>query len=142
MNPSAFDPAALFARLAGSYTLTFEADESCSLEPSLKVVTYDVSLGTTPFRYLAVLVPSHAFAGDLWALDRADQGFAFRWNVDCELPDTAGSTVFYLCGEGAAVTADNGTISGVFPGGNIYFDADHRPLCATSGHRFVFRRKR
>jgi hypothetical protein len=60
-----FDPAALFATLAGPYTLTFEADESCPLAPSLKVLTYDVVLEPSRFRYLGVRVPSKAFVGDL-----------------------------------------------------------------------------
>jgi hypothetical protein len=107
-----FDPAALFATLAGPYTLTFEADESCTLPPSLEVLTYDVVLEPSRFRYLGVRAPSKALVGDLWVLASEEEGFIFRWNVDCEGRDTVGSTSFYLCGEGAAF-ATEGTISGV-----------------------------
>jgi hypothetical protein len=139
-SPAAFDPTALFARLAGPYTLTFEADESCPLPPPLKVLTYDVLLEPSPFRYLGVLVPGKAFVGDLWVLAREEQGFTLRWNVDCEAPDTVGSTAFYLCGEGAAFST-GATISGVLRGGNVYLDIDHRPFCTNGSHRFVFQRK-
>lgn len=80
-----FDPAVLFARLAGSYTLTFEADESCPLPPALKVLTYDAVLERTRYRYLGVRIPSNPnVIGDLWVLAREEQGFTLRWNVDCE----------------------------------------------------------
>ena len=39
-----FDPTALFTRLAGPYTLTIEADESCPVPPSVEVLNYDVLL--------------------------------------------------------------------------------------------------
>lgn len=139
-GPPEFDPAALFARLAGPYTLTFNADESCPLPPALKVLTYDVMLEPSPFRYLGVLVPSKAFVGDLWVLAREEEGFTLRWNVDCEVPDTVGSTSFYLCGDGAAFDTD-GTISGVLQGRNVYLDIDHRPFCTDGSHRFVFQRR-
>ena len=139
-SPAPFDPADLFARLAGPYTLTFEADESCPLPPSLKTLSYDVVLRQSPYRYIGVLVPGKPFVGDLWALAREDQGFTLRWNVDCEAPDTVGSTSFYLCGEGAAFST-NGTISGVLGGRSGYLDMDHRPLCANRSHRFVFQRR-
>jgi hypothetical protein len=139
-GPREFDPAALFAKLAGPYTLTFEADESCPLPPSLRVLTYDVFLSPSPYRYLGVRAPSTAFVGDLWALAREEEGFAFRWNVDCESPDTVGTTSFYLCGEGLAF-ATGGTISGVLGTRNVYRDIDHRPFCAIGPHRFVFQRR-
>ena len=41
---------------------------------------------------------------------REDEGFTLRWNVDCEAADTAGSTSFYLCGEGGAF-ATEGTMN-------------------------------
>ena len=135
-----FDPAALFARLAGPYTLTFEADESCPLPPSLKVLTYDVVLEPSRYRYLGVRVPSKDFVGDLWVLAREEEGFTLRWNVDCEVSDTVGSTSFYLCGEGGAF-ATEGTISGALGGRNVYLDRDHRPLCTDGSHRFVFQRR-
>ena len=138
--PAEFDPTALFARLAGSYTLTFEADQSCAVPPSLKALTYDVVLQPSRYRYLGVLVPGKPFGGDLWVLAKEEDGFTLRWNVDCEAPDTVGSTSFYLCGEGAAFSTD-GTISGVLGGRNGYLDMDHRPLCANLSHRFVFRRR-
>jgi hypothetical protein len=139
-GPAEFDPAALFAKLAGPYTLTFEADESCPLPPSLRVLTYDVLLEPSRFRYLGVLVPGKAFVGDLWLFAREEEGFTLRWNVDCEAPDTVGSTSFYLCGEGAAFATDP-TISGVLQGGNVYLDIDHRPFCTNGSHRFVFQRR-
>ena len=152
-HPPEFDPAAVFARLAGPYTLTFEAADSCPLPPSLKVLTYDVFLEpVTRYRYLGVHVPSENFVGDLWALAREEDGFTLRWNVDCEEPDTVGSTSFYLCGQGAASASDGtisgylqGTsgnlISGVLQGANGYLDMNHRPYCANGPHRFVFRRR-
>ena len=139
-GPAEFNPAALFAKLAGAYTLTFEADTSCPLPPSLNVVTYDVFVGVSPYRYLGVRVPGKDFVGDLWALATEAEGLAFRWNVDCEAPDTVGSTSFYLCGEAAASVTD-GTISGVLRGGRAYLDADHQPFCTDGSHRFVFRRQ-
>ena len=142
-GPAEFDPAALFAKLAGPYTLTFEADESCPLPPSLKVLTYDVLLQPSRYRYLGVLVPRKDFVGDLWVLATEDEGFTLRWNVDCEAPDTVGSTSFYLCGEGAAFATD-GTLSGVLQGGHVwsgYLDIDHRPFCTNSSHQFAFRRR-
>jgi hypothetical protein len=152
-RPPEFDPAAVFAKLAGPYTLTFEADETCPLPPSLKVLTYDVWLEpVTRYRYLGVHVPSEMFVGDLWALAREEDGFTLRWNVDCEVPDTVGSTSFYLCGQGAAFVSD-GTISGylqgtngyliagVLQGATGYLDLTHRPFCANGPHRFVFRRR-
>jgi hypothetical protein len=137
-SPPQFDPTALFARVAGPYTLTFEADESCPLPPSLKVLTYDVLVQPTRFRYLAVLAPGRPVVGDLWVLATEDQGFTFRWNVDCEGPDSIGSTSFYLCGQGAAFV-NGATISGVFQGANVYLDMNRRPLCANASHRFTFR---
>jgi hypothetical protein len=137
-GPLDFDPTALFAHLAGPYALTFEADETCPVPPSLRVLTYDVSVNPTRFRYMGVLVPKKPFVGDLWVLAREDEGFTFRWNVDCEVPDTVGSKSFYLCGEGAAFSS-NGTISGVLPA-NAYLDMDHRPFCTNGSHRFVFQR--
>lgn len=139
-SPVEFDPAALFATLSGPYSLTIEADESCPLPSSLKVLTYDVVLQPSRYRYLSVLVPSKAFVGDLWVSAKEEEGFTLRWNVDCEVPDTVGSTSFYLCGEGAASDTD-GTISGVLEGTNHYFDVDHRPLCPNTTHRFVFQRR-
>jgi len=139
-GPAEFDPAALFARLAGPYALTFEADESCSLPPSLKVITYDVVLEPSRYRYLGVRVPNKDFVGDLWVLAREEEGFTLRWNVDCEAPDTVGSTSFYLCGEGGAFVTE-GTISGVLGGRNVYLDTDHRPFCTDGAHRFVFARR-
>ena len=141
-RPPEFDPAALFAKLAGPYTLTFEAHEDCPLPPSLKVLTYDVWLEATRNRYLGVRVPSKPFVGDLWVLAREEEGFTLRWNVDCEAPDTVGSTSFYLCGEGAAFPTD-GTIAGEIRGTVYqgYFDIDHRPLCTNGSHRFVFQRR-
>jgi hypothetical protein len=139
-RPPEFDPAAVFAKLAGPYTLTFEAHEDCPLPPSLKVLTYDVWLAPTRFRYLSVLVPSKAFVGDLWALAKEEDGFTLRWNVDCEVPDSVGSTSFYLCGQGVAFASD-GTISGLLQGPSGYLDTDHRPFCANGSHRFAFRRR-
>jgi hypothetical protein len=138
-GPPQFDPTALFAQLAGRYALTFEADESCPMPPSLRVLTYDVSLNPTRFRYMGVLIPNKPFVGDLWVLDREDEGFTLRWNVDCEVPDTVGSTSFYLCGQGAALSSD-GTISGVLSAG-AYLDMNHRPFCTNGAHRFVFQRR-
>jgi hypothetical protein len=140
VRPAEFNTAALFSRLAGAYTLTFEADESCPLPPSLQDLTYDVVLMPTQFRYIGVHVPGKPFVGDLWVLEREDQGFTLRWNVDCEVPDTAGSTTFYLCGQGAAFAVD-GIISGVLGGRDGYLDADHRPFCANGAHRFEFQRR-
>jgi hypothetical protein len=152
-RPPDFDPAALFARLAGPYTLTFEANESCPLPPSLKVLTYDVLLEpVTRYRYLGVRVPSESFVGDLWALANEEEGFTLRWNVDCEVPDTVGATSFYLCGQGSALVSDgmisgfvqgtNGSlIFGVLQGANGYLDMNHRPFCANGPHRFVFQRR-
>jgi hypothetical protein len=137
--PPEFDPTALFAHLAGPYTLTFEADESCPVPPSLRVLTYDVDLSQTPFRYMGVLVSNKPFVGDLWALAREDEGFTLRWNVDCDIPDTVGTTSLYLCGQGAAF-ATNGTISGVLPA-NAYSDMDHRPFCTNGSHQFLFQRR-
>ena len=139
-SPAEFDPAALFATLAGPYALTFEADERCPLPSALEVVTYDVVLQPSPHRYLSVLVPGKAFVGDLWVSAREEDGFTLRWNVDCETSDAVGSTSFYLCGEGAAFVT-GGAISGVLEGANVYFDMDHRPLCPNATHRFVFQRK-
>jgi len=138
-NPAEFDPTALFTTLAGAYTLTFEADESCSVPSSLKSVSYDVVLEQTPFRYLAVRAADKPLVGDLWALATKEAGFSLRWNVDCEVPDRIGSTSFYLCGQGGAFASD-GAISGVIHERNAYLDSDHRPFCATGSHRFVFRR--
>ena len=129
-----FDPAPLFASLAGPYTLTIEADESCAVPSSLQVLNYDVWLERTRFRYLGVRVPGKDFVGDLWARAREDQGLELRWNVDCEAADTVGSTAFYLCGQGSA-RATNGTISGVLVGA-------YRPFCAAGSHRFAFRPRR
>ena len=128
-----FDPTALFARLAGHYTLTIEVDESCAVPPSVEVLNYDVWLHQTRFRYLGVRVTGEDFGGDLWALAREEQGFNLRWNVDCEAPDMVGSTAFYLCGEGSAFATD-GTIAGVLVGG-------YRPFCTSGSHRFVFQRR-
>src|SRR5215472_3464205 len=64
-GPLEFDPTALFAQLAGSYALTFEADESCPVPPSLRVLTYDVSLNPSQYRYMSVLVRNKPFVGDL-----------------------------------------------------------------------------
>jgi hypothetical protein len=139
-RPPEFDPAALFAKLAGPYTLTFQADESCPLPSSLKVLTYDVLLQPSRYRYLGVLVPSKPFVGDLWVLATEEEGFTLRWNVDCEVPDTVESRSFYLCGEGAAFATDT-TISGALGTPNAYLDTDRRPFCAIGSHRFVFRRK-
>jgi hypothetical protein len=139
-SPAEFDPAALFATLAGPYALTFEADESCPLPPPLKVFTYDVVLQPSPHRYLSVRVPGKAFVGDLWVSAREEDGFTLRWNVDCEASDSVGSTAFYLCGEGAAFVT-GGTISGVLEGANVYFDMDRQPLCPNASHRFVFQRR-
>jgi hypothetical protein len=140
LNPSEFDPTALFAKLAGSYTLTFQADDGCPVPPSLRTVTYDVLLELTRFHYLAVHVAGKPLIGDLWALAREQDGFSLRWNVDCEVPDTIGSTSFYICGQGGAFSSD-GTISGVIHERNAYLDVDRRPFCATGSHRFVFRRR-
>jgi hypothetical protein len=141
-DPAEFNPAALFAKTAGPYTLTFEADQSCPLPPSLQVLTYDVLLEPVlRYRYLAVQVPSKDFVGDLWVGAREEEGFRLRWNVDCEVPDVVGSTSFYLCGEGAA-SATDGSISGVLGGSNVYLDTDHRPFCPNGGsHRFTFQRR-
>jgi hypothetical protein len=143
-RPPEFDPAALFATLAGPWTLTFEADESCPVPPSLKVLTYDVLLDPTlRYRYIGVRVPGKDFVGDLWVLAREEEGFTLRWNVDCEANDTVESTSFYLCGEGAAFAA-NGAISGVLQGGNVHyglFDIDRRAFCTNGSHRFVFERR-
>ena len=132
-SPEQFDPTALFARLAGPYTLTIEADESCPVPPSVEVLNYDVSLQLTRFRYLGVRVPGKDFVGDLWALASEEQGFTLRWNVDCEGADMVGSTAFYLCGQGSAFATD-GTIAGVLLGG-------YRPFCTSGSHRFVFQRR-
>jgi hypothetical protein len=140
-GPPEFDPAALLAKLAGPYTLTFEADESCALPPSPKVLSYNVFLSRSPYRYLSVRVADKNVVGDLWLFGREEEGFTLRWNVDCEVPDTVGSTSFYLCGEGAAFATDDATISGVLRGGNVYLDIDHRPLCTSGAHRFVFQRR-
>src|SRR4051812_34643835 len=110
-RPAEFDPAPLFARVAGRYTRTFEADDRCPLPPSLKVLTYDVVLEPSQHRFLGVRVAGKAFVGDLWVLATEEEGFTLRWNVDCDASDTAGSTPFYLCGEGAAF-ANDGSISG------------------------------
>jgi hypothetical protein len=135
-----FDPTAVFARLAGSYTLTFEADEGCPVPSSLRAVTYDVTLERTPFRYMAVRAAGKPLVGDLWALAKEEDGFSLRWNVDCDVPDSVGSTSFYLCGQGGAFAAD-GAISGVIHERNAYLDVDHRAFCTTGSHRFVFRRR-
>ena len=134
-----FDPTVLFARLAGAYTLTFEVDESCPVPPSLRVLTYDVDLSPTRFRYMGVLVSNKPLVGDLWVLASEDEGFTLRWNVDCEVPDTVGSTSFYLCGQGAAF-ATNGTISGVLPA-SAYSDMDHPPFCTNGSPQFLFQRR-
>ena len=131
-GPADFDPAALFARLAGPYSLTFEADATCPVPDSLQTLSYDVVLQQTRFRYLGVRVPDKLFVGDLWALAREEEGFTLRWNVDCEAPDAVESTTFYLCGQGHATAAD-GTISGALVGG-------YRPFCSSGSHRFVLRR--
>jgi hypothetical protein len=107
---------------------------------SLKALSYDVWLEPTRFRYLAVFATRKPVIGDLWVHDREEDGFTLRWNVDCDVPDTAGTTSFYLCGEGAAFAAD-GAISGVIHKGNAYLDRDHQPFCAVGSHRFVLRRK-
>jgi hypothetical protein len=140
-SPPEFDPTALFARLAGPYTLTVEADEDCLLPGSLKVLTYEVWLEPSPHRYLGVRVPGKDFSGDLWALATEQDGFTLRWNVDCETRDTVGSTSFYLCGEGHAFAITNTTISGVLGTRNAYLDIDRRPFCAIGPHRFVFERR-
>jgi hypothetical protein len=101
--PPEFDPTALFAQLTGPYTLTFEADESCAVPPSLKVLAYDVDLSQTPYRYMGVLLSNKPFVGDLWALAREGEGFTLRLNVDCDIPDTVGSTSFYICGSGRGI---------------------------------------
>src|SRR5688572_23763838 len=75
-------------------TVTFEADESCPLPPSLKVLTYDVLLEPSPYHYLGVRVPSKPFVGDLWPF--AAEQLGLRWNVDCESPEAVGSISFYL----------------------------------------------
>lgn len=139
-DPAEFDPTALFATLAGPYSLTFEADESCQLASSLEVITYEVVLQPSPYRYLSVLVRDKVFVGDLWVSAREEDGFTLRWNVDCEASDTVGATSFYLCGEGAA-SATGGAISGVLEGANVYFDIDRRALCPNASHRFVFKRR-
>jgi hypothetical protein len=128
-----FDPTALFARLAGSYSITFEADDSCPVPSSGKSLTYDVSLQPTRYRYLGVHVAAKDLVGDLWALTREDEGLTFRWNADCDVADTVGSSSFYLCGQGAAVVAD-GVISGFLVGA-------YRPYCTSGAHRFVFQRR-
>ena len=128
-----FDPSALFARLAGNYSVTFEADGSCPVPSSGKVLTYDVSLEPTRFRYLGVRVAAKDLVGDLWALTREDQGLTFRWNTDCDVADTVGSSSFYLCGQGAAVAGD-GVITGFLVGA-------YRPYCTSGAHRFVFQRR-
>jgi hypothetical protein len=140
-RPPAFDPAALLGGLAGSYTLTFEADDSCPVPASLKALSYDVSLEPTRFRYLAVLVPHRALVADLWVSDREEDGFTLRWNVDCEVPDSIGTTSFYLCGEGAAFPTD-GAISGVIHKGDAYLDRDHQPFCTIGSHRLSFDEER
>jgi hypothetical protein len=104
-GPAEFDTTALFSRLAGSYTLTFDADDSCLLPPSLQEITYDVVLEPTRCRYLGVRVSGKPFVGDLWVLATEEQGFTLRWNVDCDTADTVGATTFYLCGEGDAQEA-------------------------------------
>jgi hypothetical protein len=129
-----FDPTAVFSRLAGNYSVTFQANENCPVPSALKVVTYDVALEPTRFRYLNVRVTAKDLVGDLWALAREDQGFTLRWNVDCEVSDSVGSNVFVLCGQGAA-TVSEGTIAGALVG-------DYRPYCRDGAYRFVFQRKR
>jgi hypothetical protein len=136
---TAYDPAALFERLAGPYSLTFTADERCPLPPALKVLEYDVSLERTPFRYLAVRVPGKAFVGDLWVFGTEKDGLTLRWNVDCDAHDTAGSTSFRLCGEGSAPVGET-AISGMLQG-TFYRDFANQPYCATGIHRFEFQRR-
>jgi hypothetical protein len=137
-GPAEFDTTALFSRIAGSYTLTFDADDSCRLPPSLQQITYDVVLEPTRYRYLAVRVSGKPFVGDLWVLATEEQGFTLRWNVDCDTADTVGATTFYLCGEGDAQVTD-GNIAGVLAGRGGYLDVDHRPVCTNATNRFLFR---
>lgn len=134
-----FDPSALFERVAGSYTLTFVADEGCALPQPLKVITYDVTLERSPYRYLGVRVPGKEFVGDLWLFGTEEQGFTLRWNTDCEVPDVIGSTSFRLCGEGTAPVTP-GVLSGVLQS-SFYRDSAVRPYCASGTHRFEFRRR-
>jgi hypothetical protein len=129
-----FDPTAVFSRLAGPYSVTFQANENCPVPSALKVVTYDVALEPTRFRYLNVRVTAKDLVGDLWALSREEEGLTLRWNVDCEASDTVESRSFLLCGQGAA-TASDGAITGVLVG-------DFRPYCTNAAHRFVFERRR
>jgi hypothetical protein len=89
---------------------------------------------------MAVLVSNKPFVGDLWALAKEGAGFTFRWNVDCDIPDTVGSTSFYLCGDGDAAFAPDGTISGFLPA-NAYSDMDHRPFCTSGFHQFLFQHR-
>jgi hypothetical protein len=139
-GPTEFDTTALFSRLAGPYTLTFHADDSCGLPPALQALTYDVVLEPTRFRYLGVRVTGKPVVGDLWVLATEDLGFTLRWNVDCEVPDTAGATSFYLCGEGDAQVTD-GNIAGALVPRDGFLDMDRQPYCANVSHRFVFRPK-
>jgi hypothetical protein len=134
-----FDPAALFERLAGFYTLTFVADEGCALPPSLRVLTYDVAVERSPYRYLGVRVQGKDIVGDLWIFGTEEQGFTFRWNTDCEALESVGATSFRLCGEGTAPVT-HGVISGVLQPG-FYRDSADRPYCANGAHRFEFRRR-
>jgi hypothetical protein len=129
-----FDPTALFARLAGPYTLTIEANENCPVPPSVEVLSYDVLLHSEArYRYLGIRASGEDLVGDLWALATEEEGLMFRWNVDCEGADMAGSTAFYLCGQGYAFAKD-GTIAGLLVG-------DYRPFCTNGAHRFVFQRR-
>jgi hypothetical protein len=134
-----YDPTALFERLAGPYSLTFTADDGCPLPAALKVLTYDVTLERTPFRYLAVRVPGKNFVGDLWISGTANDGLTLRWNMDCDAHDTAGSTSFILGGQGLAPVTD-AEISGVLQG-NFYRDFSKQPYCPTGAHRFAFKRR-
>jgi hypothetical protein len=130
-----FNPTALFARLAGSYTLTIVADENCPVPPSVEVLNYDVSLAHSDarYRYLGVRALAGDFVGGLWALTSEEQGLMFRWNVDCDAAGMVGSTAFYLCGQGYAFAKD-GTIAGLLVG-------DYLPFCKNGAHRFVFQRR-
>jgi hypothetical protein len=110
------------------------------------VRAYDVSVAAFDPRYAYVTVRTvdRTLFGDLWFGSRGGiGGVLFRWNgtedgwTSCGTPETIGSTVFCLYGEGPWSAAADGTISGVLNGG-VDFGEQH---CLNQSDRFVLRPK-